>query len=112
MIQVFHVVIRRLAADVLKVPRLPFTGLTTAEARDVYKGEHPDFMFKKVADVSTDDLDVAYELTNTIHGYWVTYNGSRLTAYGARLRSTSVGDMMIDAAGKRHVVASIGFEEF
>ncbi len=50
--------------------------------------------FRQVARVATDDLEVAFELTNTINGPW--WLNDRVTFLGTGgCRSTSVGDMMV-----------------
>jgi hypothetical protein len=70
-------------------------------------GEFPqDFVL--VAKVQTDDLDVAFEKTNTINKYWWENEG--VEALVTKTRSTSVGDVMVDPEGKRHLVASAGFK--
>ena len=60
-----------------------------------------------VANVDTDDLDVAYRQTNHITSDW-TLNGE-VEALAKRPRSSSVGDVFIHA-GTAYVVASFGFE--
>lgn len=62
----------------------------------------------KAADVATDDLDKAYELTNNIDHAW-TENVAVAATMKSR-RSTSVGDIMVKD-GKRFMVASCGFTE-
>ncbi len=67
---------------------------------------------KKVAEVDTDDLDIAYELTNSIDTVW--YETMRMTGagevFGTAHRSSSVGDIFkID--GDLYVVGRIGFVE-
>lgn len=67
-----------------------------------------DAELTKAADVDTDDLDVAFRLTNNIDRAWTCNEG--VTPTMDSRRSTSVGDIMtID--GKRFMVASVGFVE-
>jgi len=77
------------------------------------------FDFEVVANVNTDDLDQAYELTNTIHQPWWTNEGVMFKGsptHGMKgCRSTSVGDVMIkplaDGNIEAYVVASAGFDK-
>jgi len=63
--------------------------------------------YTKVAEVETDDLDRAYELTNHIDRAWFTNPGVR--AFDApRLRSTSVGDVLV-RAGAAYRCADAGW---
>lgn len=75
--------------------------------------ENDPFEFPKdftlVAKVQTDDLDVAFEKTNTIEKPWWENEG--VEAFATRVRSASVGDMLVDAEGKKHLVASFGFNQ-
>jgi hypothetical protein len=64
--------------------------------------------FVLVAKVQTDDLDAAFEKTNTIDKYWWENQG--VEALVTKTRSTSVGDVMVDAEGKKHMVAGFGFK--
>jgi len=52
-------------------------------------------------------LEFAYMKTQ--HGHQSWYNNPEVTAY---LRSTSVGDLIVDAGGKLHVVESSGFQPY
>ena len=60
----------------------------------------------KVAEVETDDLDVAYRQTNHIDTAW--YENADVVAYNRDARSTSVGDVL-ELNGERYVVAVAGF---
>ncbi len=62
----------------------------------------------KVAEVDTDSLDKAYELTNNINDSWAKNSG--VTVFGGKkgYRSTDVGDVMFDGA-HAWVVAGCGF---
>lgn len=61
-----------------------------------------------VANVDTNDLEVAFELTNTIDRAWWSNPG--VQAKVSPCRSTSVGDIMVKDTGSRHWVAGMGFE--
>ena len=64
-----------------------------------------------VADVDTDDLNVAYQLTNNIEDSWCDNKGVTISEVVRQLggaRSTSMGDVMFHD-GKWYMVASIGF---
>jgi len=64
--------------------------------------------YRYVATVQSDDLDKVYELTNHIDSDW--QEGSRVTvAKGAKTRSTSIGDVLINSTGI-WVVAPDGFD--
>ena len=71
--------------------------------------------FKLVAEVFSDDMNVAYERTNTIHGAWwesavVKFLGS--ATHGRRgCRSTSIGDVLELEDGTLQIVASDGFTQ-
>lgn len=72
-------------------------------AVSIFQADPPDFMASRpagtkylhVADVATDDLEVAYELTNSINRGWWENEGVTKTFTKAGCRSTSVGDMAI-----------------
>lgn len=84
----------------------------------VWNGTDPTLYYKHVATVDIADppdadmernLDVAYEMTNSIHGPW--WNNHIVTKHGDApgYRSTSIGDVLkVDEA--RYVVASMGFQ--
>lgn len=63
-----------------------------------------------VAEVASSDLDKAYELTNHINHSWTQNPGVTVINRGEVVRSTSVGDVMIDG-DKCCVVESVGFRE-
>lgn len=65
--------------------------------------------YVKVAEVDTDDLEVAFELTNTIDRAWWENEGVK--AIVTPCRSTSVGDILV-RGGKTFWTAGCGFEEF
>lgn len=102
MIQVFHIVEKREVSV-----RRQFT-LRPEEGAAIKAGTDPDFKYRKVADVYTDDLDTAYARTNSIDKLWTT--NQDVTCIAGRHRSTSVGDALVDIDGQWWMVASFGFE--
>ena len=65
-------------------------------------------LYVKVADVKTQDLEQAFELTNHIDKDW--QSNKEVTAITNKARSTSVGDLCIKNE-EVFVVSSIGFEK-
>lgn len=63
-----------------------------------------------VAEVDTNDLNRAFELTNTIEHYWWTNALVIKITPAIHVRSTSVGDFM-EKDGKWYAVSAIGFTE-
>lgn len=63
--------------------------------------------YKLVAQVDTDSLGEAFQLTNHIESNWTENHGVR--AYGGGHRSSSVGDVFVLQNGEAHLVASVGF---
>ena len=63
--------------------------------------------YKLVAQVDTESLDDAFQLTNHIESDWTANQGVQAVAGGQR--SSSVGDIFILSSGEAHLVASIGF---
>ncbi len=61
-----------------------------------------------VADVDTDDLNDAFRLTNHIDGNWCE-NEEVQYVIGPNVRSTSVGDILIDKDDNAWAVARVGF---
>lgn len=64
-------------------------------------------LYDCVATVSTDDQDLAYQLTNNIDAPWSGNSG--VCAVEPHGRSTSVGDVLLTQMGKFMLVASMGF---
>jgi hypothetical protein len=82
----------------------------------VWHVKEPSFGFKEhsfpqeyelVAEVDTDKLEVAFELTNTIHCAWWENDG--VTAM-KQTRSTSVGDV-VEIDGKHWRCEMMGWKE-
>ena len=63
--------------------------------------------YELVAEVDTDDLDVAFERTNTIHGPW--WENESVLAI-KQTRSTSVGDVL-EVGDKHYKCEPIGWTE-
>ena len=61
----------------------------------------------EVAQVNTDSLGEAFELTNHIESDWTTNKGVQATI--GDHRSSSVGDIFVTGAGEVHLVAPMGF---
>ena len=69
---------------------------------------HGEYMH--VADVATNDLEIAYRQTNHITDNW-TLNDD-VTAHHKNPRSSSIGDLFVDADGNVEVCAPFGFQPF
>ncbi|MEM7299319.1 MAG: hypothetical protein AAF391_13760 [Bacteroidota bacterium] len=69
--------------------------------------------FELVAEVETDNLEKAFELTNTTEVSWPEKQGCKNLTGRASIdvRSTSVGDVIVDAEGKAHMVDWIGMKQ-
>lgn len=78
--------------------------------RDPAKYDAMGISYTIVAEVNTDDLEDAYERTNTINRLWWFNTGVTKMFKGEGCRSTSMGDLMF-RNGKTYVVAAFGFEE-
>ena len=65
-------------------------------------------MYRKVAHVQTDNLDEAFRLTNHIEESWT--ENEEVGVYAEKVRSTSVGDILINDEGV-FIVAPCGFEK-
>lgn len=76
---------------------------------DIFNGKYAELSYSKVANVESEDLEMAFELTNSIDSYWGENEGVEDLTDGSR--STSVGDFMIKDGGY-HAVSSFGFTRF
>lgn len=65
-------------------------------------------LYNKVAEVKTNDLDKAFELTNHIDREWQSNHA--VTSFSDKARSTSVGDLCVKN-DEVFVVSAIGFEK-
>ena len=63
--------------------------------------------FQLVADVETDDLNLAFRLTNDVGWNW--WLNPEVSAYVKPCRSTSVGDVIVLPNGEAYVVLACGF---
>lgn len=81
------------------------------QARRILLNQDPDYIYMKVATVVTDDLEVAFEKTNTIHQAWWLNPDVKKFFQGPGCRSTSMGDVMRTSNGDYHLVAMMGFEK-
>jgi hypothetical protein len=106
MIQVFHV-----------TPKHPVSYpnvRTPAHAASVWTGQDPGAYYQLVAQVDTDDLDVAWELTNSIDQCWANHPQAGALP-GCRYRSSMVGDLFVrrdkNGVWDFQMVASFGFEQ-
>jgi len=70
--------------------------------------ELPAASLEKVAEITSDDKEKAFELTNHIDHDWTENEG--VTPLVSKPRSTSVGDVM-EIEGKFFIVDSCGFKE-
>ena len=62
---------------------------------------------EKVAEVDTDNLDVAYEKTNHIDSLW--FSNKEVIVF-KKSRSTSVGDFL-EKDGELYIVEMVGFQK-
>jgi len=65
--------------------------------------------YRAVATVQTDDLEVAFELTNTIHCAWWENEG--VEALIGPCRSSSVGDVFVKEDNSRWLVLGAEWKE-
>ena len=66
--------------------------------------------YEVVAAVEADDIDDVFRKTNHIEEDWTTNEGVIPTKPNG-CRSTSVGDVIVDAAGNRKICASVGWKD-
>mgnify|MGYP005661735585 CR=1 FL=1 len=104
MLQVFH-----LNRDSDLGRDLRFDGDPIIAAQAIARGH-----YTHVADVHTDNREVAFDVTQNIEASWVEIGGhgihrARIDAKVEEARSTSVGDL-VGNEGSIYVVAPVGFE--
>ena len=78
---------------------------------DTYRKEPEEIssdLLTKVAEVDTNDLEKAFELTNHITSDWTQNEG--VTPHVSRPRSTSAGDIM-EKDGEQFLVAACGYKK-
>jgi hypothetical protein len=66
--------------------------------------------FDHVADVEADDLGEVFEKTNHIEVPWPENPGATMIVSANSVRSTSVGDIVVDETGVRHRCLPIGWQ--
>lgn len=64
---------------------------------------------KLIAAIETDDLELAYKLTQNIESPWIDNQQVTLIGLREEQRSTSVGDILVDTLGDIWIVAPFGF---
>lgn len=69
-------------------------------------------LYVKVAEVEADGLATVWTITNSVERPWTENPGVATVRPGARLRSTSVGDVVVDPAGRHHLCGSMGWSGF
>lgn len=69
-------------------------------------------LYVKVAEVEAEDLGRVWTLTNSVERPWTENAEVVPERPGARLRSTSIGDVVVDAAGTHHLCVAIGWSAF
>jgi hypothetical protein len=80
-----------------------------------FRATHEDAMrwptgFTHVADVLTTQVEAVFELTNHIDSDW-TKNAEVTLLVPNRVRSTSVGDVVVDDTGQAWLCAGMGWEK-
>lgn len=75
---------------------------------DVLANKYPELSYKLVAEVNTDDMDFAFEMTNSIENYWG--DNEDVEDFTTGCRSTSVGDLMQNSLGQMYFVSNFGFK--
>ena len=66
--------------------------------------------FTSVATVTAKNLDHVYQLTNHIDSNWTENDG--IEAPSPHVRSTSIGDVIVNSSVERFMVTSAGFTSF
>jgi hypothetical protein len=87
--------------------------------KKVYQARRPNFLvgppltfpddFELVAEVDAELAEV-FRLTNTIDRPWFESADSRLMVRKAPCRSTSMGDVVVDAHGNVHLCVKVGWK--
>jgi hypothetical protein len=67
----------------------------SAAYEEMLAGRHPMLSAQHVADVKTQEPEIAFQLTNSIDASWTASPGPGVTPKGQRIRSTSVCDFML-----------------
>ena len=77
-----------------------------------FSGEHLAFNgknFEEVATVECKDLEHVFQVTNHNDHDWTT--NKEVLSCNATVRSTSVGDIVVDSDGKKWIVMGCGWKE-
>lgn len=115
-IEVFHLTVARDATDDRNVQKTYYDIIMQANSaaiQAVFEGREEGvgtkgLSYELVAEVDTDDAEVAFSLTNHLDSPWTANDGvKKMGATSAR--STSVGDVMRVNSGQYFYVAPIGF---
>jgi len=85
--------------------RVPVFGLSDGNT------EFNEANFEKVAEVETLKLDSVFQITNHNNGAWQS-NPEVRWFKGGQVRSTSIGDVVVDGDGQNHRCAFCGWESF
>lgn len=81
-------------------------------AKRIFEGEKGYLVeYQHVANVNADDLEVVFEKTNTIHAPWWTNTEVQTVQDRPGFRSTSTGDIVVDADGNKWFCAMCGWEK-
>jgi len=83
-------------------------GLHNSQILVTFVGNQPMSDFEIVANTKTDDLEIAFMLTNSIDQHWSL--NCEVKTIKPQARSTSVGDVL-EHNSKMFVVAATGFVE-
>lgn len=117
MIEVFHLTTSSDAMNDQDVAKLYFDVVSNGDLNAIQSiFESPEDLRKKgihyrlVAQIDIDDKEKAFELTNHIDGPWTSNDGVKVMA--EKVRSTSVGDVMIKNSSEYFYVAPFGFKRF
>lgn len=105
MIQVFHAVINQERDGDRDVAfRICFRPPLEEVQKWINEGK---LSYKKVAEVAVDDMWAGFQKTNHIDSNWM--DGPLVTLFnGNDHRSTSAGDVLVDAQGVAHLLQGVG----
>ncbi len=107
MIKVWHVNVEKIGRQNYLVVCVGFDEQEQArEAKRLFD----EGFYEQVAEISTDDLEVAWRLTNHIDTSWSMNPADIVKVVGSdNVRSSMVGDIFIQN-GIKYVVANVGFK--
>jgi hypothetical protein len=104
-VMIFHVIHEQVRTGELE--RAAFRSVSDLDAAKIVATGASRQQYVHVATVETDDLDAAWELTNSIEAPWTQNDGLSFVA-GPRQRSSMMGDVFMKGS-EAHVVAGCGF---